>query len=160
MGSVIEFVMSYMSLVMASLSILMGVWATILGMLNINRAKRSKRWPNTEGEIMRSEVKIKIDEDNEQHHPDIQYQYSVSGVMYKASRISFGKLDHRNLKRDTAAETVKEYSVGQRILVWYDPLDPNQATLVVGADVRGSYTQLILGLIFIGVGAAKIVWHF
>ncbi len=109
---------------------------------------------------MRSEVKIKIDEDGKQHRAHIQYQYLVSGVMYKASRISFGELDHRNLKPDTAAETAKKYAVGQRILVRYDPLDPNQATLVIGAGVRGSYTQFILGLIFIGVGAAMIVWHF
>lgn len=149
-----------MNLVMTSLAIIIGIWAIIFGMLNINQAKRSERWPNASGEIVRSELGIKIDEDGEQHRPDIQYQYSVSGAMYKASRISFGELDHRNLKRDTAAETVKKYSVGQRVLVWYDPLDPNQATLVVGADARGSYTQLILGLIFIGVGAAKIVWHF
>jgi hypothetical protein len=153
--------MMYMNLVMTSLAIIIGIWAIVFGMLNINRAKRSERWPNASGEIVRSEIRIKIDEDEgEQHRPDIQYQYSVSGVIYKASRISFGELDHRNLKRDTAAETVKKYSVGQRVLVWYDPLDPNQATLVVGANARGSYTQLILGLIFIGVGAAKIVWHF
>jgi hypothetical protein len=149
-----------MNFVMTSLAIIIGIWAIIFGMLNINRAKRSERWPNASGEIVRSEIRIKIDEDGEQHRPDIQYQYSVSGVMYKASRISFGELDHRNLKRDTAAETAKKYSIGQRVLVWYAPLDSNQATLVVGADVRGSYMQLILGLIFIGVGAAKIVWHF
>jgi hypothetical protein len=147
-----------MSLVMALLAILMGAWATILGMLNINRAKRSERWPNAEGEIIRSEVKIKIDEDSEQHHPDIQYQYSVSGVKYQASRISFGDLDFRNLKRDTAAKTVKNYALGQRVLVWYDPLDPNQATLVIGTGVRGSYTRFSVGLIFIGVGTAMIVW--
>lgn len=149
-----------MSIVMASFAVLIGIWTTVLGILNINRAKRSKHWPNATGEIVRSEVRIKIDEDSEQHRPDIQYQYCVSGVMYKASRISFGDLDFRNLKRDAATETVKKHSVGQRVLVWYDPLDPNQAALVIGTGVRGSYTQFSVGLTFIFVGTAMIVWWF
>jgi Protein of unknown function (DUF3592) len=147
-----------MNFVMTSLAIIIGIWAIIFGMLNINRAKRSERWPNAAGEVVKSDVKIKITEDGEQYCPDIQYQYSFSDVMYKASRISFGNLDFRNLKRDAAAETVKKYSVGQRVLVWYDPLDPNQATLVIGTGVRGSYTRFSVGLIFIGVGTAMIVW--
>jgi hypothetical protein len=131
----------------------------LLGALNINRAKRSTRWPSVLGEIVLSEAKVKADSDGDRHWTAIQYQYSVNGVHYTASRISFGDLDGRSLRRAAVSETVKKYPPGKRVPVWYDPNDPSQAALAVGPDSRGVYTQFYVGLMFVVLCVSLSLWH-
>jgi Protein of unknown function (DUF3592) len=98
----------------------------------------SIRWPVTTGMISRVELKdwIHKPHTDPSFKPVIFYDYTVDGVAHRGERVSFDDGDGvRILPREKAAAWIdRNYPVGKRLPVYYDPGDPNLAVLEPGAE--------------------------
>jgi hypothetical protein len=101
------------------------------------QARAMKRWPTTEGQIVRSEVVT-----TQQHHrrpsrsrgdysvtmyvPRIVYSYEVGGHRYESDNVGWSTSSNR---ASVAEKQVRRHPLQSRVRVFHDPDDPAQATL-------------------------------
>jgi hypothetical protein len=101
------------------------------------QTRAMKKWPTTDGKIVRSEVAT-----TRQHHsrpssarpnysvtmyvPRIVYSYEAGGHTYQSDNIGWSTSANRS---SVAEKYVKRYPLQSRVRVFYDPDDPAQATL-------------------------------
>ncbi len=122
-----------------------GVGAALLCLetRNLTKAKASRDWLSTDGIILYTDYKRTSVGRRLSNAPYVTYSYQVQGIGYTSNVLSFGD----DL---TSSERFAEYPSGRRVTVYFDPEDPQEATLVKGvgtstmAGVR--YAQVILGL--------------
>ena len=79
----------------------------------------------------------------------LTYTYSVHGVEYTSNRYDFAG---RSADADGGA-VVAERAPGQRVTVWYDPVEPRRAGLVQGVQT-GNYLRLLIATAFLLTGLA------
>lgn len=115
-----------------------GIAATIYGWIIIARAKKSRRWPSTEGVIESSKRGM---EDNDLL-PEIVFSYTVDGRSRTQTQ-QFPK-DLTPDKEFTDSYLTK-YPAGARVSVYYDPGNPDRATLETGF-MSGDWMVFALGL--------------
>ncbi len=98
-------------------------------------AVESTKWPTVEGTVLSSSV-------SESRHgrksgrrtdyfPKIEYAYTVDGVNYTGSKVSFKTTSP---SRASAEEIVQAHPAQSRCAIAYDPSDPTRSVLVPGAD--------------------------
>jgi hypothetical protein len=101
------------------------------------QTRAMKKWPTTAGRIIRSEIATTV-----QHHsrlararrsysvtmyvPRIVYAYEVGGHSLEGDNIGWSTSGNR---RSVAEKYVKRYPPGSRVQVFYNPVDPAEATL-------------------------------
>jgi hypothetical protein len=101
------------------------------------QTRAMKKWPTTEGRIVRSEITTTL-----QHHrrpstgrgdysvtmyvPRIVYSYEAEGHTFESDNVGWSTSSN---KRSTAEKQVKRHPLHARVRVFYDPDDPAQATL-------------------------------
>jgi hypothetical protein len=108
---------------------------------------KSKSWPTTEGVVTKSAVLHSAEKDT----LNFSYTYSVEQRRFTSSRVNnalinrFGGLDPQQ-----AAST---YSVGRKVIVYYDPENPGDALLEPGAS-----SQTIWGIVFGVVAFLLGIW--
>ena len=100
------------------------------------QVRAAREWPSTPGKVVISnsevrEVKV-IDSERESGHKieernfaNIVYEYTVSGQKLRNNRVSIGE-DPGNFQ---VAETIAKYPAGAIVMVYYNPLHPNEAVL-------------------------------
>lgn len=83
-------------------------------------------WPKTDGEIVKSTTWIGV---RRTVWPDIQYRYQVDGNEYTGSTISLGGLLGSFGHYEWVYDLIKEYPVGVRVTVFYNPRKPKASCL-------------------------------
>lgn len=102
-------------------------------------------WQNTEGVVVRSEVRRKS---GGGIMPLIRYEYEVKANKYTGNRVGYGKV----YSETSAKRTARIYPKGKRVKVYYNPDDPSSAVLERGGS---------LGIqLFFALGAAGITLGF
>ena len=97
----------------------------------------SKRWPSVEGEITKSERSSYSSSATESFSaPVIEYSYTINGKEYKSDRIKIGVQSISSSDRDWAERTIEKYSLGKKVMVYYNPLLPTSAVLETGLNLR------------------------
>ncbi len=131
-----------------------GIWCLVKtfssGLLGI----KSKSWPTVEGNITTSETEKMEGEDTEgirlvAYKPNIRYSYTVSGVQYTSSRISFEGI--KTSGKIAAKEMLARYPIGKQITVYYNPRNPQQSTLQTNYPQKDLIAGLCIGLFFISM---------
>lgn len=84
----------------------------------------SQTWISTTGEIIKSRVEVSGGEYTSVS-PKIVYKYRVGENEYTCDEISFSVLG----RNESAYETVDRYPEGMSVTVYYNPDNPNEATL-------------------------------
>lgn len=113
---------------------------------------RTKSWKKTKGRILVSGVHIQQDYLSSGHmavsfFPYTEYEYTVSGKLYKGSRIFFGK----NVgfgDKSKSEKLVENYKPNTDVVVWYDPRNSENSVLTRKA-ATSIYFFLSLGIIFL-----------
>jgi hypothetical protein len=87
------------------------------------------RYAATTGRITTSQVKTTSDGDGDSHTLDVRYEYAVNGQKYVGDRYRYGMIgtNDRTWKR-----VQKTLTVGGEVTVYYDPVNPAEATLTRG----------------------------
>ena len=116
-------------------------WSYHQGMLLL----RTSSWETAEGVILESRVESRTNRGTI-YHPIIRYRYQAEGRAFEGNRIGF--YDPSNGKVLKVAPIVKRYPRGSKIPVFYDPEEPEEATL----ELPGA--RLPLGLL---LAAAALV---
>jgi hypothetical protein len=121
--------------------------------------RRASKWPSTFGRITRSEAGFELkrqssdDTPTNRRVPKIEYQFTVDGRDYRASRINLAEI----IGEEEVDGFLKKYPVGSVAKVFYDSANPANAVLE-----RDPPSQLFLGclaLLAIGVvGIVGILW--
>lgn len=115
-----------------------GIIATIWGWVIIAKARKTKTWPSTEAEIVKSKPGL-------EHHdllPDIMFNYTVDGRTYTRTQEFPSDLTPGKEFTDSFLE---KYPTGTRVPVYYNPYDPEEATLETGF-ISGNWMVFALGV--------------
>jgi hypothetical protein len=106
-------------------------------------------WPISNGMISGVELKEWSHKPHTEalFKPVIFYNYTVNGVAHRGDRVSFEDSDGVRIltKQEAAAWIDRNYHVGKRMPVYYDPRDPNLAVLEPGAEELIMICQYIMG---------------
>jgi hypothetical protein len=119
------------------------------------RAKNSAQWPQANGVITSSYLRVGYFKHRKTYLPEIRYRYQVGPAEYSGSRRSFNTV---HLATQAASQSVIDaYPVGKTVAVFYDPKDPASALLEPG--IAGDLTLLYkMDLFFIAAfGAALLI---
>ena len=134
-------------------------------------AKESSEWPQTEGVILRSEVKQEMRSSGSGRNkssrmyyaPNIVYSYEVDGRKYKSSQIYIGNLGYSSTNSSGAYEYRNKYPVGERVTVYYMKGAASKSILEQGTKVShylilgGGLLFAIVGLLMVGSLFFKVI---
>ncbi len=112
--------------------ILIGFLIFLFGQYQAFRSKASLDWPTTSGEIVVSRVTKNQSEEGVTYSADIEYSYTVDGERYSSNVVVIGGHDY------SPRDVVSRYSVGNEVLVAYDPVRPHKAVLEPGKLTNGT----------------------
>lgn len=142
-----------------SFILLWGIASCYFGLRNLRLAQQSLSWPSVPGQITVSEIQSHNfgELGDAVDFPVVRYSYSVRGVKYEGSRISYGDGDIRNLGLAAATEIVDCYRKGEELSVYYNPDRPSDSVLMfdVGTNV---YTMLRIGIVCLLIGTGMVCW--
>ncbi len=142
------------TIMMFALFMAIGAALTIWGVFIVQNARASANWPGTPGQITESAIDVTTDaESDPSYSPQVAYTYQVNGTFYEGYRIKFGENTYSSERE--ALEILGMYPVGQTVMVYYDPADPDNTVLEPGVS-GGSYIVLSVGVIFVVVSLAII----
>jgi hypothetical protein len=109
----------------------------------------SQFWQEGEASVVATEVEriVRRDEDSRTvtFLPRVAYTYAVEGQDYQGDQIGFGKLEFSAARK--AKAIIENYLVGEKVKMFFNPLDPQEAILERTIFRPSSY--LISSFIFI-----------
>ena len=128
-------------------------WFGIKVLLSYRHTKQkladSQFWQEGEARIITTEVEriLRRDEDSQSvtYLPRLSYTYTAEGEPYQGNQIGFGKLEFSAARK--AKAIIENYPEGEKVKVFYNPLNPQEAVLERTIFRPSSY--LISGFIFI-----------
>ncbi len=117
---------------------LIGIIATIWGWLIIAKVKKAKKWPSIDAKIVKSKRGMK----HSDLLPEVVFDYTVDGRRYTKTQEFPADLTPDKEFTDTF---LKKYPSGTMVEVYYDPFDPEQATLET-AFISGDWMVFAMGV--------------
>jgi|GEM_PF-3889473 len=98
-------------------------------------AVNSRGWEKVQGKIISSEVEMYISIDSEGSSTEmysavIEYNYSINGVLYQNSKISF--TDYSTSSAEPMQEIVDSFPTGSAVAVYHHPNDVNNVVIIPG----------------------------
>jgi hypothetical protein len=132
-----------------------GIFLLAWGGYELKGAQESGNWPGTQGTIISSHVSKQTRRDSKTrrnvitYYPRVQYRYQVNGRQYTSNRIEFGGTSG-GMER-MAKKVVNRYPAGKKVVVHYNPGDPEYAVLEAGLTWSGLFIFLG-GIVFFAVG--------
>lgn len=129
-----------------------GITSIISGIKNKRKASQSQNWQRAKGIITNAFVQESRSVDDEgdttyTYTPSVEYQYQVGPYTYTSTRIAFGSNKSYNNRRN-ASKALEMFPIRSGVIVYYNPNDPNEATLQRTAKgVLGGFLVGILLLI-------------
>lgn len=130
--------------IILGLFIIAGFIATLWGWSIIAKARKTRRWPMVEGAIEQSAPMSETDD----LLPHILFSYTVGMRTYQHV---LGFPDGANPSPELATRYTGKYPVGAKVPVYYNPDQPDQATLEPGL-ARGDWMILALGIAAMAFG--------
>jgi len=126
------------------------VVAYVMGLPLLEQAKASSNWPTTAGLVLKSKVVSHRSNNSSTYLAKVNYQYQVEGKRLESETVWFGG-DVSTSDQAMVRETVKKYPVDQKVIVYYNPEDPEIAVLEPGV-FKTTYFYYLFGWLFLGVG--------
>ncbi|MBY0449122.1 MAG: DUF3592 domain-containing protein [Cyanobacteria bacterium] len=126
-----------LSMLIGLCGMIASLWIAIPGWIEFQEAEASKHWPSVSAKMIVSRLT------QEKHcpradrpcyfvyRPHFTYQYTVNNISYWNSRIDFGSPPDYTDK-GLADKRLNEYGVGSKLMVYYDPKNPQNAVMVPG----------------------------
>ena len=143
--------------------VLTGILSTAMGSIVIieatkiyQKARRSRNWSSTLGEIIeRKVIKRDAQTSSKQNVFDaqIEYKYSVDGKELKGSQLNIGNLGTYSRRKTKVELQINKFTIGQEVLIYYNSSNPEQSSLSVGVG-RYHIKEFIFGFIFLILGVA------
>jgi hypothetical protein len=128
-----------------------GVVIFILSLRAIIRAKSSKSWNTTSGEIIESKfIEFGSSGDSERiYGAKIKYKYVVQGTEYMSRRIYFGSSLLSNFKRWNGLRYARKFPKGEKVTVYFNRLNSKVSVLEPGIRSEIIFTSAIGIIVFL-----------
>ncbi len=121
------------------------------GYPSLSKQHAAKQWPVVQGTVVVSKVREKEqigDDEAASYNAEVAVVFDVQGNRYKIDEIYFSQSNAWTSNLGQVNRTVRQYKRGKRVPVYYDPFEPNYATLEPG--IKGPiYATVGLGLAFV-----------
>ncbi len=127
----------------------------VFGKPLLDKAKASEEWPQTQGEILKSELRDSRGSDGTMYAAHVAYRYALDGGEFESSRIWFGG-DYSTSDRSEMLEVVRKYPMGTGVPVYYSPDNPAESVLIPGA-YTSSYVLYLIGMLFLIIGGLLLL---
>ena len=148
----------------------LGLGFTLHGLFNLLKSFESKKWKETTGKIISSQV-VKDIRGNTKNPPNnyrsaINYEYLVDSIPHLSTRYCISDQFFLGIylsNQNEAQARSDAYPVGSQVTVYYNPLRPSESVLISGIVWKGICFELMLGGAFLIVGliADLLTWaHF
>jgi hypothetical protein len=139
--------------------VLVGLAFLNWGWTNAFRRLAASRWPKAHGAVLESRVwSDETGGSPGSFHARVRYEYWVEGQRHISSTIEFGR-PHLVAQQAECERIASTYPVGSRVVVHYDPHDPQIAALEAGQP-SAALSPLALGLAIASVGAWLVMGSF
>lgn len=133
------------------------LWIAVHSALAIFQASRAGAWPTVPGRITHSGI-TKGCGRGESFYPVVRYTYSVAGITYQGSRVTFGNV---GCGSEGLAETLaNEWPVGKDVQVYVDPAAPSEAIITTRVHEETKVGLVLtggLGLVIAGCAVVVFV---
>jgi hypothetical protein len=142
--TIIDIFRVYLPILLLGISLLLVVRATGVWL----RTSAARRWPSTSGTVVDSRIIESEDDGDLYYHPEVQFRYQVNGKVYPSDQWAIGsRVVWGGQRRDPkkAQSVVERYPAGRAVQVYYNPRQPEQATL----EVRSVNTLPLIGVAFL-----------
>ena len=107
--------------------------ASILTLPKINIALSSINWETTEGEVLKNTLKNDAGKKKNSHQLIFEYTYTIDGKAYhQNSRFYDFDEPSQNFSAKSLKSFAKDYPIGSKINVHYNPKAPKEATIKKG----------------------------
>jgi len=131
-----------------------GLAAIMWGAGEIAEGWQRRGWPETRGVVLDSRV-----EGTRAYHPEVVYQYTVDGNVYRDSTVlhqpSFGG---RSRRYEVAVKEAALYAAGDSVPVYYDPAEPQHSDLITSV-FWADYATAGVGAVLLGFGVCLwLMW--
>lgn len=118
-----------------SVILLVSLFFVVMGTREWMLARASLAWPTVSGAVDSSKVVSSRHKSKSghhtSHHAHVEYHYTVDEREYTNSKVAFRVSSEGQSDAETVAA---RYPLGSAVIVHYDPVDPENAVLVAGAD--------------------------
>jgi hypothetical protein len=115
--------------------------------------RESANWPATTGTVTRSELRewMRKPHIEPSFKPFVWYTYTVNGVTREGARIGLENEGEVPILKQAEAQAWldENYPVGKRVVVYYDPANPDLAALIAGGDTLVMICQFVMGTLAI-----------
>lgn len=134
--------------------VVLGLAVILWGAAEITDGWQRRSWPVTRGVVLESRV-----EGARAYHPEVVYQYTVDGNVYRDSTIlhqpSFGG---RSRRYEVAVKEAALYAPGDSVGVYFDPVEPQRSDLVTSL-YWADYATAGVGAVLLGLGVCLwLMW--
>ena len=123
--------------IILSLFLVAGFITMLWGLRIILQAQKTKQWPSVDGVIEES----KPSSEENDLLPYIQFGYAVEDVSYQQTMTFSSDITPT---QEFALSYTQKYPVGTKVQVFYDPANPQDATLEPGLG-KGDWLVLVIG---------------
>lgn len=143
------------------LAVVLPVVILMGGLGRVSMANESLEWPGVPGVITISSIdgntSVGVGDSSTKttYSPKISFEYEVEGRRYESNRVTFGNVGS---SYERAKQVVDRYSIGNEVVVFYDPAEPTRAVLEPGKGpsmsgaVGAACAFSLVGLGFSGIG--------
>lgn len=111
-------------------------------------------WPTTRGALLDVSLEEVPSRSGSTHLVKVQYDYEVSGVPYRGTRIAFG---YSGGGLDQAERLAEKLRQGKSVAVFYDRAEPADSFL--SAEASASYAVFVAGIWWMVMGFA-FLWSY
>jgi len=142
---------------LGAFALLVGFGLLGLGCYQYSAARKARSWPSTQGEVIESRIEQRRSSGGSRHSTSttyaavILYEYEVDGKTYSCDRVAFGLSSRVSQGKDDARAVADRYPKGKAVSVYYDPENPESATLEQKASGLAP-AATISGLVSVTVG--------
>ncbi len=115
----------------------------------LRRVTRARTWPVVSGQVLNSDWSADAGETGSTtYQVRVEYQYSVSGRQYRASKAIIGPARSLEKARIKGAELCQSYRRGCELPIAYNSQRPEQSEIADHAQRRINYGMLLIGLVW------------
>ena len=118
---------------------------------------QSQRWPQTQGVVVSSSLRITRSKSKEMYSPQIVYRYRVAGKEWENDVYGFPA--RRTTSRREARNQLAAYPPGASTKVFYDPSNPQSSCLTPGFSLAFALWFLPLSLALMGLSIFGLFDH-
>ncbi len=104
----------------------------------------SRKWPKTKAEITDVRIKNVVLDSSETNYLVVEYSYLVNEKVYSNNRMSYSISPGYSFDFTYLEHKKKEYSIGQTIDIYYNPIFPKKSIIYNGIKISNIFL-LVLG---------------